>query len=695
MLASRRTEGYRELFMRHPQPMWVFDAASLRFLDVNDATCDAYGYSRAMLLTMSPNDLRPADEVGKFREAARAFVDDPSSGRTGLWRHRRADGTMFYADIVANVIDFSGRKAVLVLATDATSRIAVSRALTDSRTALAEAQELAHLGSFDTDFWTGDMRWSAELFRLLGVDPARERPGMLYEFDHPDDADRVREAVRRAREERTPYAIEHRIATRDGRERYVYESGRFFYEEGSTRPRRIVGAVLDVTDRKLAEERLRHLAEHDALTQLPNRTLASARLVAAIERASAGTHGVAVLFVDVDRFKTVNDTLEHAAGDRLLRELALRLRDAVGGRGTVGRPGGDEFIVVIDEVGDEGDAVRIGHDLLETIARPVRYEISTTIEVSASIGIALYPRDGSSPDELLRGADAAMYAAKARGGNSLEVYAPQLRRITLAQIELERALRGALDRGALDLAYQPIVDTKNGRVVALEALVRWTENGEIVEPSHFIPLAESTGLIVRLGTLVLYRACAQARRWLERLDAGLTICVNISAHQFRDPSFVACVRDTLAATGLPADRLQLEITESAYMGADIGVTTVRNLEALGVRMAIDDFGTGYSSLGYLKRLPVDALKIDRSFVCDIVSDVADQAIVGAICAVANNLGLTVIGEGVETLEQADYLVALGCATLQGFYFARPLTPDGVEQFIADVRREPSRIRRGS
>ena len=256
----------------------------------------------------------------------------------------------------------------------------------------------------------------------------------------------------------------------------------------------------------------------------------------------------------------------------------------------MGRPGGDEFIVVIDKIEHEDEAVRVGHDLLETVARPFHYG-EHRIEVSASIGLALYPRDGSTPDELLSSADTAMYAAKSRGGNALESYAPQLRRVTLEQIELERALRGALDRGAVDVAYQPIVDAKTGKIVSFEALVRWTENGEIIEPSRFVPLAESTGLIVRLGTFVLQRACAQARLWLND-HPELRICINISAHQFRDPAFLDCVRTTLEETGVPPDRLNLEITESAYMGADVGVSNVRNLEALGIGMSIDDLRHG-------------------------------------------------------------------------------------------------------
>jgi diguanylate cyclase (GGDEF)-like protein/PAS domain S-box-containing protein len=679
-MLAKRGDAYRELFMRHPHPMWVFDLTTRKFLDVNDATCAAYGYTRSQMLTMSTDEIRSSREVETYRRDVALLANQFRLHDEGVRRHRRADGSIFSVDFSSSVVDFSGRRACMVLATDATARLAVSRALTESRTALADAQELAHLGSYETNFTTGEMHWSAELYRVLGVDPSRERPTMLYEFDHPDDAETIRAAISRAKADRTPFAVEHRIRTRDGHERHVFESGRFSYDAESGKPRRAVGAVLDITDRKIAEQRLRHLAEHDSLTMLPNRTLASRHLVDAVERARTTMANIAVYFIDIDRFKAVNDTMSHAAGDALLAEIALRLETTVGTRGLVGRPGGDEFIVVIDELDTDDEAIAIGEELRSVVARPVRYDGTQRIEVSASVGFALFPRDGETPEELLRGADTAMYAAKARGGNALEAFTPALHATERERIALERSLRSALDRGTIDVAYQPIVASMGGRVVALEALVRWNEDGRAIEPAHFVAIAESAGLIGRLGGFVLRRACAQARSWLDSIDPQLVVSVNISALQFREPTFVDFISDTLAQFDLPAANLQLEITESAYVGADTGIANVRRLKDLGVKVSIDDFGTGYSSLGYLKRLPVDALKIDRSFVNDIATDPADRAIVRAIIAVADNLGLSVIAEGVETREQAECLAIFGCSALQGFYFSQPLHADAVEGF---------------
>ncbi len=659
--------------------MWIYDIESLRFLDVNDAACKAYGYSRADFLRMTIVDIRPASDRDIARRAV-ASIGADREATTRLWRHTRADGHTFYVDLTSAELSFDGRSARIVLAIDATSRLAVSRALSESRAALAEAQELAHLGSFETDFISGEMRWSTELFRIYGVDPALERPAYLYEFDHEDDRLAIEAEIERARVERGAYTTEHRIRTRDGRERFVFERGRFFYGADSNEPQRVIGAVLDITERKTTEAQLRILAQHDALTNLPNRLLLRERLEAAMARADARERSLAVYFIDLDRFKTINDTIAHAAGDYLLCELAARLQRSIDGLGTVARPGGDEFIIILDDVEDDTAGLALGYDLLAAIATPLSHE-GATLVVTASIGLAVYPRDGMTPDEILRSADTAMYAAKARGGNAVDIYSAHLHDRAVAERDMERALREALDRNGIDVAYQPIIDARTGKVASFEALARWTENGRSIPPSDFIPLAEETGLIMKLGTFVLHRACQEAMRLTRAGYADLAMCVNISTVQFRQLNFADTVRRALAETGLEPHRLHLEITESAYLSVDTGLRNIAALEELGIALSIDDFGTGYSSLGYLKRLPVDSLKIDRSFVIDILTDTADQAIVRAIIAVAQNLGLAVVAEGVETEEQATFLQLLGCTQLQGFYFARALTPADALRFL--------------
>ncbi len=658
--------------------MWVYELASLRFLDVNEAACAVYGYTRDQFMDMSTSEIRPAADRRLHFEFVHA-IDSSGPSTPTLWRHKKADGSIFYADVTSQSIDFHGTPARIVIATDATARLAVSRALSESRAALAEAQELAHLGSFDVDYERDEVRWSAELFRILGVDPARERPGKLYEFDHPADRAPVVAEIDRARATRSKYTTEHRIVRRDGTERVVFERGQFFYHDDSSEPSRVIGAVLDITDRKRAEERLRDMAEHDWLTGLPNRALLTRRLNAAIASANEQKTTAAVFFIDLDRFKAINDTIAHAAGDRLLRELAARLTARIDPRVTIGRPGGDEFIVIAESLANAAEGMRIAHELLAAIAEPLPSE-DTHIVATASIGVAFFPIDGVTPDALLRSADTAMYAAKATGGNAVEAHSATLHEKALAEAELERALRGALDRDAIAVHYQPIIDAKTGEVAALEALARWNENGKAVSPVDFIPLAEETGLIVRLGSYVLEEACRYAAT-IVATHPHVTMCVNVSARQFREADFTGRVIRTLAASGLEPWQLQLEITEGAYISGEEGERHVRELADLGVQLSIDDFGTGYSSLGYLKRLPVDTLKLDRSFVTGIVSDEADQAIVRAIIAVAEILKLRVVAEGVETAEQAALLLKLGCSYLQGFYFSRPEAPDAIDRYL--------------
>ncbi len=680
MFAPKPYDGYRDLFLRHPQPMWVYELASLRFLDINEAACAVYGYTREQFLEMSISEIRPAADRRLHFEFVHAVDSDrPGTPTPTLWRHLKADGTIFYADVTSQSIDFHGTPARIVIATDATARLAVSRALSESRAALAEAQELAHLGSFDIDYERDEVRWSAELFRILGVDPARERPRTLYEFDHPADRALVVAEIERARSSRSHYTIEHRVICRDGTQRVVFERGQFFFREGSAEPSRAIGAILDITDRKSAEDRLRDMAEHDWLTGLPNRALLTQRLNATIARAHDEQTTAAVFFIDLDRFKKINDTIAHAAGDRLLREMAARLSACMDPRVTIGRPGGDEFIVIVESLADASEGMRLANDLLAAIAEPLPYE-DTHIVATASIGVAFFPLDGETPDALLQSADTAMYAAKAKGGNAVEAHSAALHAKTLAEAELERALRGALDRGALEVHYQPIIDARTGEVAALEALARWNENGKAISPVDFIPLAEETGLIVRLGSFVLEEACRYAATLLPSYPR-ITMCVNISARQFREADFAGRVARTLTAAGLQPHHLQLEITEGAYISAEEGERQVRDLAALGIQLSIDDFGTGYSSLGYLKRLPVDTLKLDRSFITGIVTDEADQAIVRAIIAVAQNLKLRVVAEGVETAEQAALLLKLGCTYLQGFYFSRPQPSEVIDTYL--------------
>ncbi len=450
----------------------------------------------------------------------------------------------------------------------------------------------------------------------------------------------------------------------------------------------VLGIERDITDRKLLEEQLRHQAFHDVLTGLPNRALFLDRLEHALVRGTRQGRSVAVLFVDLDRFKPVNDSLGHEVGDEVLRTVGRRLRECLRPEDTVARLGGDEFAVLIEDVEDTSDATLVAERVGEAM-RP-EFEVGDReVVLSASIGIAVSRAGQRDPGELLRAADIAMYKAKRTGKSRYEVFDPSMGARALKLLELEADLRRALERGELRLHYQPKVELATGNVVGVEALVRWEHPERGTVPlDEFIPLAEETGLILPIGRWILEQACRQAREWQGQCRVGepLEVSVNVSARQFGHPGLVGEVARVLEETGLEPKGLLLEITESVVMGdAESNAATLRELKELGVRLAIDDFGTGYSSLSYLHRFPVDALKIDRSFVDGLGRESEDMAIVRAVIALAHSLRLEVIAEGVETQEQAKRLQALGCQIAQGYFFSQPLPPDGVEERLVAGR----------
>ena len=442
-----------------------------------------------------------------------------------------------------------------------------------------------------------------------------------------------------------------------------------------------VAAFSDVSEAKAQAERLDYLARHDQLTNLPNRLALDKYLGNLLDSAVPGINRLALLIIDLDNFKTVNDSLGHHAGDRLLADLAGRLGAEMDHTKRLFRLGGDEFVVVIEQL----DNIEIVHELIRCLART----IATPCEIeghllhsSASIGISQYPEDGRDAQALIRNADTAMYAAKASGRNAHRFFAEPMNAAANKRLHLESELWRALADNQLVLHYQPQVDLVSGKVVGVEALVRWRHPLRgLIAPAEFIPVAEECGLILPLGHWVLLTACRQVRSWL---DAGIDMgemAVNISAHQFRQAGFVQSVQAVLAETGITADRLELEITESTIMhGVDSAIQTLAQLRAMGIRLAIDDFGTGYSSLAYLRRFPLDRLKIDRSFLADVDTDADAAALLTSIVMLGRSLGLQLVAEGVESLAQAQFLRTLACERVQGFHFYQPVPAEEVVDF---------------
>lgn len=433
-----------------------------------------------------------------------------------------------------------------------------------------------------------------------------------------------------------------------------------------------IGSFFDISDRKLAEDRIHFMAHHDALTKLPNRTLLDDRLLQAIAKSRRSHEHTAVLFLDLDRFKLINDTLGHDVGDRLLERVAQALKSLLRETETVARLGGDEFIIVIPELAEVDRAAVVARKVIELFSHPHIID-GRVLHVTTSVGISVYPGDGTDPATLLRNADIAMYHAKERGRNNFQFFESAMNQVIQERVTVEHDLRMALERGEFLLHYQPQVDCRSGAIIGMEALIRWQhpERG-LVTPYSFIAIAEETGLIVPIGEWVLGEASRQARRWHDAGQTGLRISVNLSARQFQQPDLYDRIDAVIRTTGIDPAMLELELTESMLMADPVAATEVlRQLAGLGVKIAIDDFGTGYSSLAYLKRFPVTRLKIDQSFVRDLSTDLNDAAIVSAVVAMAVSLKLEVIAEGVETLEQLRYLEAHGCHAIQGYYFSQP------------------------
>ena len=443
-----------------------------------------------------------------------------------------------------------------------------------------------------------------------------------------------------------------------------------------------IGMFSDITTRKEAEERIHRLAHHDALTGLPNRYTLEARLAHSLDDARQYDSRVAVMFVDLDHFKTINDSLGHAVGDRLLIEVAQRLSGTVRESDTVARLGGDEFVIVMPDFASTTDISIAANRIIDSFADPLHVG-AHEFHTSVSIGISVFPDDGESVEAVMRSADTAMYHAKALGRNNFQYFTPAMNHAANERLALENKLRHALTRREFELHYQPQYDMASQRIVGVEALIRWRpRGGGLVAPEKFIPIAEETGMIANIGTWVLQESCRQLREWLDAGMAPIRMSVNVSARQFRQKSFPDTVAATLAETGLPPELLELEITETTAMEhPQEAIRVLQSLREMGITLAIDDFGTGYSSLSYLKMLPINRLKIDRSFITDIDKDANDEAIARATIALAQNLGLEVTAEGVESNSQLDILRANGCDEVQGFHLGYPVTADRIAQLV--------------
>jgi diguanylate cyclase (GGDEF)-like protein/PAS domain S-box-containing protein len=670
-----------ELIDAIPLPLTVKDDER-RFVIVNEATGHFHKRPAGDFIDKLDSDFYPAERVRQIWVEDDAVIDSGTPLEEEQSFETISGEVRWIVKHKRRIVSPDGRRWLISALFDITARKAAEVALKQSEARFRALTELS------SDFyWEQDENFritamSSGVEKSVGIDSQWhigktrwEVPGILL----TETEWAAHRAILQAHQPFSDFTYER--LGRDGDTRYLSISGQPIFDAGGnfTGYR---GIGKDVTAAKVAEARIQYLAYHDSLTALPNRSSFSLILNPGIARARREGNNLAVLFIDLDRFKNINDTLGHDAGDMLLREIGNRLRHCVRQADTVARLGGDEFVVLLQDITEPGHVAKVAHKILFEIAGALDI-LEHEIRVTASIGISIYPQDGQDEQTLMKNADIAMYHAKQEGKNNFKFHSEQMDTHTLARLALESSLRRALDRNELQLYYQAKINLATSRMTGMEALLRWQHPDlGMIPPAQFIPISEETGLIESIGQWAIRTACQQNRAWQDLGYPPMRVAVNLSARQFNDENLVAGIAAILEETHLDPACLELEITESMIMH-NVG-TTMQKLTALGdmgIRIAIDDFGTGHSSLAYLKRFPIDTLKIDRSFISDLTRSTEDKTITAAIITMGKSLDLTVVAEGVETAEQLDFLRAHGCEEFQGYFAHRPIPADEFAQLL--------------
>jgi len=685
-------ERFRNLYEEAPLAYQSLDAAG-NILQVNNSWLKLFGFTHDEVIGrfigdyLDDSSLRALNrEFSQF--LSRGSVDGP------VFNIKRKDGSSRLVEVNGRIgYDSEGNfRQTHCILTDITERKKAEAALLESEERWKFALEGAGEGVWDWNIQTGDAVYSRRWKEMLGFAEG-EIANNSSEWSsrvHPEDMPRVMAVIQAHIDGKTPSAaIEFRMLCKDGSWLWTLGRGMVVSRDASGKPFRLVGTNADISERKASADKIERLAFYDPLTDLPNRRLVLDRLEQALSSSTRHHRYGALMLLDMDDFKTLNDTLGHDIGDQFLVEVATRLQAAVREGDTVARHGGDEFVVILEDLSEDAlaamQAESVAVKILHAVSQPYLLDLAVreglqdtrSYHCTSSIGITLFRDNSLSADELMRRADTAMYQAKAGGRNALRFFDPEMQAVVTARATLESDLREAVREGQFCLYYQPQVDSAGNRTGA-EALVRWQHPRRgLVPPAEFIPQAEATGLIIPIGHWVLETACAQLVAW--ETVAGMSdliVAVNVSARQFRQADFVGQVLAIIDSTGVNPMKLKLELTESLLLDdvEDI-ITKMTALKAVGIGFSLDDFGTGYSSLSYLKRLPLDQLKIDRSFVRDVLTDANDATIARTIVALAQSMGLAVIAEGVETEAQREFLAANGCTAFQGYLFGRPM-PQG-------------------
>lgn len=654
-----------------------------RWLRFNDRLCEILGYSREELAVKNWVEVTHPEDIGKDIVEFERIMRGESEGYAMNKRYIRKDGSIVIASIDIKCVRTSDRRVDYF--------VAMIRDITEqeqrkTEALAAQSQLQATLDAIPDLLFELDLDGCCHAYHSARTDlpaaPVGDLLGKRISDILPSGAvGIILSALREAGEKGLSAGKQLELQGPQGKLWYELSVSRKHVDPGLG-PRFIVLAR-DITERKASEQRILNLAHYDSLTGLPNRALLADRMRVAIQRAARQSARLAVLFVDLDRFKPINDSLGHDIGDQLLKAVAERMLVSVRSVDTVSRVGGDEFVVLLGEIETTEDAARVAEKLISALSQA--YEIEGhELLVTASVGICIYPDNGTQPNVLLRNADASMYSAKEAGRNRYQFYSDDMTARAIERLSLEHDLRGAAQRGEIFMVYQPQIELATRRIVGAEVLMRWRHPAHgLISPARFIPIAEDSGQILLIGEWILVEACRQARRWRDRDILDACVSVNVSAVQFRQSDFVRVVERALNESGISPNRLELELTESVVMqGVESTVQKLREVEALGVKVAIDDFGTGHSSLSYLRQFTVDRLKIDQSFVRDLPGNADAEAIAAAIVAMGLSLGLRIIAEGIETEAQAEFLQSILCKEGQGYLYARPMVADEFEAWVA-------------